>query len=116
MARAITLKIDLGERQTEALRFKDDNPDMVLSDFVKTYPAHFLSDDFGKYKDRRLVELVFDPVVIADKKVQPTASAPTVRRRLDDLRAAEAARTSTVAAQGEKPESHPEKIKDRDAV
>ena len=116
MAPSTILKIDLGDRQTEALRFKDNHPDMALSAFVETYPAGFLNDDLDTYKDRRLAELVFEPIVIGDKNAKPRAKKPKVRSALDDLREAEAARQSAVEAHDETPDAHLQEIKDKDVV
>jgi len=117
MPRQITLKIDLGDRCDEAARFKDEYPDLLLGEFVRTYSeARFLPGDLSKHEHRRLVELIFDPVTIPDPAPSLPAAKPAVRRGLDELRAQETQRESTLNPHDDDLETYPEKFKDKEAV
>jgi hypothetical protein len=93
MIRPTTLKIDLGDRQAGAGRFNNNHPDLALSAVAQTYQeAPFFRDDFEKRNDRKLAELIYDPVDIAEEKSPASVNKPSRRNRLDDLREPKAER------------------------
>ena len=117
MARKIELKIDLGERQDEALLMKKDSPDMRLAEFARTYPeARFLPGEFEQHRDHTLGELTFDPWSIPDGDTPGAGTTSAFRSELDDIRDAEESREMAVAAHGDDPNDYPETICDRSAV
>ena len=84
----IILEIDLGESAGDARRFKRDNENMRLEDFLRVFPARFATDTRpdSETLNLPLAEIVFQPVAVSSTGCSPEKkSTCSLRQGLDEL-------------------------------
>ncbi|HIE06684.1 MAG TPA: 26S protease regulatory subunit [Desulfarculaceae bacterium] len=84
----IILEIDLGEKFSDARRFKRDHAEMTLDDFLKVFPARFAAGALpgAEIMELNLAEIVFQPIAISEAACEPeNGTTCGLRRNLDQL-------------------------------
>jgi len=116
----IVLKLDLGDRFSEAKNSKRANPEMPLKEFLDTYPARFPKDESPSEKTMKLPlsRFTFAPVRLKEAESVRLGddTGKKLRDELDELWEQEQA--GKLAGESRKDESteYPETIGDNEAV
>ena len=84
----IILEIDLGEKSSDARRFKREHPNMRLDEFLGIFPARFAADirPAAEILELALADIVFQPIAVSSADCNPEKNpASGLRQELDDL-------------------------------
>ncbi|RLB69995.1 MAG: hypothetical protein DRH03_07695, partial [Deltaproteobacteria bacterium] len=84
----IILEIDLGEKSSDARRFKREHPKMRLDEFLRVFPARFAADTRpgDEILGLPLADIVFQPIAVTLVDCNPEKNpACGLRQDLDEL-------------------------------
>lgn len=120
MEKRIKVDLDLGDAKREALRYVSHNPDVLLRDFLRVYPARARQPLAAELLGLPLRQFEITPVTLrAEEGFAPPAPAPAdggdagaggaLRRQLDGLYADDVAATA-------EPAVYPDHLADGEAV
>ena len=116
----IILEIDLGEKFSDARRFKRDHAEMTLGDFLKVFPARFAAGALPgtEIMELNLAEIVFQPIAISEAACESEMGTTCgLRRNLDQLWQEDVAKPDPeVSAPVDSLDNFPEAITDNEAV